>query len=320
MSENPTEETLIPLLPELPELPEMPHVGMIAVVGRANVGKSSLANTMLGEKLSIVSPVAQTTRNIVRGVLTDERGQLVLVDTPGLHKAPGELGKVMNRLARSSIEGVDAVMLIIDAAAAPRDEDEGWMLRLARQEQPVLIIANKIDLGPRHLEDYRSLWQKVATETATTHVPVWYEVSAVSGAGLPELTDALFARLPAGRALFPSDILSDFPRKLTIADVVREKLFAELREELPHAVAVWVEKLDETETEWTVKAVIYVNKYSQKGIVIGEKGRRMRKVRRSSERELTAMYGLPVNLELWVKVEKDWSRNFWLLKKFGYVG
>jgi GTP-binding protein Era len=302
------------------DLPTLPHAGMIAVVGRANVGKSSLTNKMLGEKLSIVSPVAQTTRNIIRGILTDQRGQLVLVDTPGLHKAPGELGKVMNRLARSSVEGVDAIMLVIDVAEIPRDEDEGWMLRLARQELPVVIVFNKIDLGGKHEAAYRERWQQVVTRTESKVEPMWMKVSAESGEGVDELASALFDKLPPGPALFPEDMLSDFPRRLTIADVIREKLFGELREELPHAIAVWVEQLDESEEGWTAKTMIYVNKYSQKGIVIGEKGRRLRKVKRSSERELQNMYETPVKLDLWVKVEKDWSKNFWLLKKFGYVG
>ena len=194
------------------------------------------------------------------------------------------------------------------------------MLRLARQETPVIIVLNKIDLGKKHEADYRERWNKVVADTQSTMTPVWYEASAETREGVAVLVAALFERLPAGPALFPEDIVSDFPRKLTIADVIREKLFRELREELPHAIAVWVEQLDETETEWIAKTVIYVNKYSQKGIVIGEKGRQLRKVRRAAERELAEMYGLPVKLDLWVKVEKDWSKNFWLLKKFGYVG
>ncbi len=296
------------------------HAGMVAVVGRANAGKSSLSNAILGEKVSIVSPVAQTTRNIIRGILTDKRGQLVLVDTPGLHKAPGELGKVMNRLARSAIEGVDAVMLVVDSAAPPRDEDEGWMLRLARQELPVSIVLNKMDLGRSREADYRACWANVAAATGTSLVPSWMPVSATTGQGVPELVQALFDRLPAGPALFPEDILSDYPRRLAMADVVREKLFAELRDELPHAVAVWVEKLDESPEAWQANINIYVNKHTQKGIVIGVKGRMLRKIRRSSERELAAMFGLPVTVDFRVKVEKDWSKNFWLLKKFGYVG
>ncbi len=294
--------------------------GMVAVVGRANAGKSSLANTMLGEKLSIVSPVAQTTRNIIRGILTEPRGQLVLIDTPGLHKAPGELGKVMNRLARSSVDGSDGVLLVVDAAAAPRDEDEGWMRRLVRQEMPVAIALNKKDLGEAHAAEFRALWERVAADAAYTATPTWFSVSAVTGDGMPALLDFLFTWLPEGPLLFPEDILSDYPRKLNIADIVREKLFLFLRQELPHAVAVWVERLDEEEPEWTARVVIYVNKYSQKGIVIGEKGRMLRRVRRAAEAELQEVYGRKINLDLWVKVEKDWGRNFWLLKKFGYVG
>lgn len=293
--------------------------GMIAVVGRANVGKSSLVNAIIGEKLSIVSPVAQTTRSIIRGILTDGRGQLVLVDTPGLHKAPGDLGRVMNRLARSSIEGVDAIMLVLDADTPPYDEDEGWMLRLARQALPVVIVLNKCDLGRNNEPDYRARWDKVAAETQSETKPVWHVVSAQTGEGVDALVSALFERLPEGPLLFPEDILSDYPRKLNIADVIREKLFTNLRDEVPHAIAVWVEALDDSGPDWKVKANIYVNRHSQKGIVIGEKGRMLRKVRRSSEAELAAIYEHPVQVELWVKVEKDWGRNFWLLKKFGYV-
>jgi len=295
------------------------RAGMVAVVGRANAGKSSLVNSIIGEKLSIVSPVAQTTRSIIRGILTDRRGQLVLVDTPGLHKAPGDLGRVMNRLARSSIEGVDAVLLVLDSSSSPRDEDTGWMLRLARQELPVVITLNKSDLGGSCEQLYRDAWQKTVSETGSRVSPLWHSISAQTGAGVEALVQDLFSHLPEGPLLFPGDILSDYPRKLNIADVIREKLFANLRDEVPHSVAVWIEALDDSGPAWMVKANIYVDRFSQKGIVIGEKGRMLRKVRRSSEAELQAIYEHPVKLELWVKVEKDWGRNFWLLKKFGYV-
>jgi GTP-binding protein Era len=306
--------------PESVPAPSPRHAGMVALVGRANVGKSSLTNVMLGEKLSIVSPVAQTTRSIIRGIITEPRGQLVLVDTPGLHKAPGELGKVMNRMARSSVEGVDAVLLVVEVSRAPQEEDEGWMRRLVREEVPVIIALNKVDLGKTHEHAYRDLWAKVAAEAGSNATPRWHEVSAETGIGIPELLGDLFSRLPEGPLLYPEDLLSDYPRKLNMADVIREKLFRELRQELPHAIAVWVENLDDTKPEWTARVIIYVNKYSQKGIVIGEKGRVLRRVRRSSEAELASIYEHPIALDLWVKVEKDWSRNFWLLKKFGYVG
>ena len=302
------------------EISETPRrSGMVALVGRANVGKSSLTNALLGEKLSIVSPVAQTTRSVIRGIITEPRGQLVLVDTPGLHKAPGDLGKVMNRVARSSVEGTDAAMLVVDASSPPVDEDEGWMRRLARAPQPIIIALNKNDLGNRHEQDYRDVWAKVVTEMPDAPVPVWHTLSAFTHEGVDTLTELLFEKLPFGPLLYPEDILSDYPRKLNMADVVREKLFMSLRDELPHAIAVWVEKLDETDDEWNARVVIYVNKHSQKGIVIGEKGRMLRKVRRSAEAELAIIYERQVNLDLFVKVEKNWGRNFWLLKQFGYV-
>ena len=133
------------------------------------------------------------------------------------------------------------------------------------------------------------------------------------------LTDRLFALAPEGPYLFPADVLTDYPRKLAMADVIREKLYASLHDELPHAVAVWVEKLEDTDPVWRVNAVIYVNKPSQKGIVIGTKGRVLRKVKRSAEGELETLYGRPVQVTLWVKIEPDWNKNFWMLKKFGYA-
>ncbi len=308
--------------------------GLIAIVGRANVGKSSLINAILEEKVSIVSPVVQTTRNVVRGILTEPRGQLVFLDTPGVHKAGSDLGKLMNRMARASVEGCDLVLLVLDASEPPRDEDRGWMTRLQRAGLPVIAVLNKCDLGPGRAESFRRAWQEsaargVAGQAAAEGAappspepvpePLWLETSAVNGIGVTELVTLLFDRMPVGPYLFPEDVLTDYPRRLAIADVIREKLFGVLREELPHAVAVWVEKFEEGDQDWQVKAVIYVNKPSQKGIIIGTKGRLLRKIKRSSSAELTALYGHPVEVDLWVKIEKDWNKNFWLLKKFGYT-
>jgi GTP-binding protein Era len=292
---------------------------MVAVVGRANVGKSSLTNAMLGEKLSIVSPVAQTTRSVIRGILTETRGQLVLVDTPGLHKAPGDLGKVMNRLARSSVEGTDVILLVLDSSAPLFDEDEGWMRRLVRQETPVVIAMNKSDLGGKCEPAYRSCWLRVCEGVENPIVPLWHSVSAASGEGVHQLLDLLYDRLPVGPLLYPEEMLSDYPRKLNMADVIREKLFLEMRDELPHAIAVWIEKLDDSQPDWEARVIIYVNKHSQKGIVIGEKGRMLRKIRRAAETELAQIYERNVSLDILVKVEKNWGRNFWLLRQFGYV-
>lgn len=302
------------------EAPEVTKAGIVALIGRANVGKSSLLNAILGEKVSIVSPVAQTTRNVVRGILTEPRGQLVFHDTPGVHKAVGDLGRVMNRMARGAAEGADVALLVLDASQPPRDEDCGWMKRLQRETIPLVIALNKMDITGASAEPFRAAWEAQRPADAVERpAPVWYEVSATAGQGLEALVAALFSLVPEGPLLFPADVLTDFPRKLAIADVIREKLFGVLREELPHAIAVWVDDLDDQSEPWSVKATIFVQKHSQKGIVIGEKGRLLRKVRRSAETELATWFDKPMNVELWVKVEPKWDRNFWLLKKLGYV-
>lgn len=302
-----------PLPAEFP----MSHAGVVALVGRANVGKSSLLNALLEEKVSIVSPVAQTTRNVIRAILTEPRGQIVFLDTPGIHKAGTDLGRLMNQKARAASEGVDVVLLVLDASEGLRQEDEGWMSRLQRAEVPVVGVLNKKDAGQGWVAAMKDAWVRAGGETPKAIE--WFEVSAVTGDGVPRLREALLDRMPAGPLLFPADVLTDYPRMLNIGDVVREKLFAELREELPHAVTVWVDAVDEGDTEWVAHGAIYVNKPSQKGIVIGDKGRLLRKVRRAAEAELQVMYNRPVKLDLWVKVEPNWNRNYWLLKKFGYA-
>lgn len=292
---------------------------MVAVVGRANVGKSTLVNALLGEKVSIVSHVVQTTRNTIRGILTEPRGQIVFLDTPGVHRATNDLGKFMNRMARNAVEGVDAVLLVLDGSTRPRQEDEGWMRRLMREEMPCFAVLNKSDTGKSHASHYEAQWAQAATELDLTRTVEWRSVSALEGTGVDELLVELLNLMPEGPLLFPADVLTDFPRNLAVADVIREKLLRDLREELPHSVAVAVDSIHEDQERWDIRATVYVRKFSQKGIVIGEKGRRLRSVRRASERELSELYERDVAIKLWVKVEKEWPQNFWFLKKLGYV-
>lgn len=289
------------------------------MVGRTNVGKSTLLNALVGEKVSIVSDTVQTTRNVIRAILTEDRGQLVFLDTPGVHKAEGDLGKNLNKMARSSVSGADAVLLVLDASSRPWQEDEGWMRRLIKEGQHCLILLNKTDAGTEHVAAYKEAWSQIAAEKESTAAPVWIEGSALHGGGLPELTEALFAAVPEGSLLFPEDILTDYPRKLNMADVIREKYFERLHDELPHCLAIWVENIDETPAKWTIEADVLVERHSQKGIVIGEKGRLLKSVQYQSEKELSEMYGVPVKVKLWVKVEKNWRQNFWILRKLGYA-
>jgi len=295
------------------------RAGIVAIVGRTNVGKSTLVNHLIGEKVSIVSDTVQTTRNLIRAILNESRGQIVFLDTPGVHKAQGDLGKNLNKTARSAVEGVDAVLLVLDGSSAPELEDDGWFRRIAREEVPCIAVLNKNDRKPDRSDAYRTLWQEIKAEKQCSQQPVWASVSALQGDGMAGLLDTLFSAIPEGPPLFPDDILTDYPRKLNIADVIREKLFHRLHDELPHAVAVWVEEIDEQEKKWTVDASIYVERHSQKGIVIGEKGRLLKWVREQAEKELYEMYGVRFKLNLWVKVEKNWRKNFWILKKLGYA-
>jgi GTP-binding protein Era len=305
--------------PNLESTEAFGKAGIIAIVGRTNVGKSTLANHLLGEKVSIVSDTVQTTRNLIRAILTEPRGQIVFLDTPGVHKAEGELGKNLNKAARAAVQGVDAILLVIDGSSKPELEDDGWFRRMSREEVPCIVAVNKNDRQSDHSRAYRELWEEIREEKQSSVEPRWASVSALNGDGMGDLLGTLFECIPEGPPLFPDDILTDYPRKLNIADVIREKLFHRLHQELPHAVAVWVEHIDEQEKKWTVDASIFVERHSQKGIVIGEKGRVLKAARQEAEKELYEMYGVRFKLNLWVKVEKNWRKNFWMLKKFGYA-
>jgi len=294
--------------------------GIVALVGCANVGKSSLLNRILGEKVSIVSNVAQTTRTMVRGIHSEARGQLVFLDTPGVHKASYDLGKIMNRAARASISGADVAMLVLDPSTHVWDEDEGWMRKLLRaEENHVVFVLNKKDLAWPFEQAYRDCWQEICDEAGQTRPVVWMPVSAETGEGVDDLLSLLFDAVPFGPALFPEEMLTDFPRKIAVADVVREKYFKVLHDEIPHDLAVRVDDIKEDGDTWTVYADILINRPSQKGIIIGQKGRLLRKVKREAELELASMYERKVELKLWVKVEKGWTKNHWILKQLGYV-
>lgn len=309
----------LPIQDEI-QMDEFPvgRCGMVALVGRANVGKSTLLNNILEEKVSIVSPVVQTTRNVLRGIRTEERGQLVFLDTPGVHKPLSPVGTMMNAMARQSIDGVDVVLLILDASTSPRKEDEGWMRRLLFEKMPVIGILNKQDLPHSHADEYKALWTQLQQEKEVEKEIAWNDLSALTGDGVDTLVDTLFSMMPDIPFLFPADVLTDFPKRWNISDVIREKYFHILREELPHALGICVDKIDEQEDRWSVKGTLYVNKHSQKGIVIGKKGRLFKKVMKEASEELESMYGKPVDLDFWVKIEKNWAENYWLLKKMGF--
>lgn len=313
-------------------------VAVVGVVGRTNAGKSTLVNALVGEKVSIVSPVEQTTRNTIRGIVSDPRGQLVLLDTPGLHKAVGTLGRLLNRMARRSAAGTDISCVVFDASQPPQLEDVGWMQRIARERpEKVVFVLNKADKSPFFDDEYRAAWvesvEKLECEAGVGEkggsdlrlqpaipVPVWIKSISTTEGGANAVMDALFNFAEDGEALFDDDIVTDYPRKLTIADVIREKYIGKLFQELPHELGILVKRIEEKTDKWVVQVDALVNRESQKPMAIGRGASTVKGVRKAAEKELKEIFGLKVELEINVRVERNWMKNERLLAEMGYLG
>ena len=323
----------------------MEKVAVVGVVGRTNAGKSTLVNALVGEKVSIVSPVEQTTRNTVRGIVSDPRGQLVLLDTPGLHKAVGTLGTLLNRMARRSAAGTDVTCVVFDAAQEPQLEDIGWMQRIAKEKpEKVVFVLNKADKSPFFETMFRDAWKEASENSWRSELelekgkiplsnsnsklelsnkkadPLWVKAISTTEGGAKSVLDALFDFAEEGEKLFDDDIVTDYPRKLAIADTIREKFLSRLHQELPHELGIIVRKLVDEGSRWCVEAEVLVNRPSQKPIVIGKAASVIKKVRKAAEKELKEIFGLKVEHELWVKVEPNWMKNQKLLAEMGYLG
>ena len=310
-------------------------VAVVGVVGRTNAGKSTLVNALVGEKVSIVSPVEQTTRNTIRGIVSDPRGQLVLLDTPGLHKAVGTLGRLLNRMARRSAAGTDVTCVVFDASQPPQLEDIGWMQRVSKEHpEKVVFVLNKADKSPFFEDEYKSAWVEAQAESKSKAEveqgiastldfdvsPVWIKSISTTEGGANAVMDALFNFAEDGEALFDDDIVTDYPRKLTIADVVREKYIGKLFQELPHELGILVKRIEEKTDKWVVQVDALVNRESQKPMAIGRGASTVKGVRKAAEKELKEIFGLKVELEINVRVERNWMKNERLLAEMGYLG
>ncbi len=295
--------------------------GIVAIVGRPNTGKSTLLNRILGEKVAIVSPTAQTTRHQIRGVLHEARGQIVFLDTPGLHTKKHAFDRAMMVAIQESMSGADVLLHLVDATEHVGEEEEMLLERLGAASAPVVLGLNKIDRGTAHLQDYLKAWERTLGRPLNeagrvTPVPL----SALRGTNVEGLLAACFDLLPEGPPLYPEDVLTDFPRQLTIQDIVREKFLESLKEELPFSMAVYAEEIIDRREDLTVaRVVVLVERDSQKAIVIGRKGDLLKRVGTAARKELEEIYGKKFFLELWVKVNAKWKQNQELLRRIGYI-
>jgi GTPase len=302
-------------------MPKALKCGFVSIIGRPNTGKSTLLNRLVGEKVAIVSPVPQTTRMNVRGIFTDARGQIVFVDTPGWHIGRDGLDRFMNRSCQNSLEGVDSVIYVVDTSRSVGEEERQVVRHLKDVKVPVVMALNKIDLKGEFLQDYIALWEESRGQAVgQMHDFVMIPVSGRDGIQTDKILDALFGFLPEGPFLYEPDTVSDMPAKLLASDIIREKLFCMTRQELPHSIAVVIEEMRPVKGKTTrIRAVIYVERDSQKEIVIGEKGQMLKKTGTMAREELEMLLETKVFLELYVKVRKNWRDDQNMLADMGCV-
>lgn len=361
--------------------------GFVAIIGRPNVGKSTMLNALLRTKISIVSPVPQTTRHQIKGILNLKAAQIVFVDTPGIHSFKDNLATQLNTIAKQSIEGCDLILYVVDISRNLGKEEFEIINFLIRQNIKIIMVLNKLDLGTEVLNEYVDCWRRVADSEKIINNPLIYylPISAKSNKNIEVLRDVIVENLPQAVPFYDDKTLTDFPLKFRIADIVREKLFTVLTKELPHSLAVEVESIndmpqggkieeaeEENETAGNKKAIeeeeiieeeiaeegdlekeneeeiedeeyqdpllssssvpqdlaktgfihvrvnIYVNRPSQKKIVIGAKGELLKEIGREARKEIEAIFGKKVFLDIWVTVLKDWQDKPRILQELGY--
>ncbi len=295
--------------------PEGFRSGFVALIGRPNVGKSTLLNQLVGEKVAITSPVAQTTRNRLRAILTTATAQLVLLDTPGIHKPHHLLGERLVQTARNSIGEVDVVLALMDGSV-PLGRGDQFVLDLLKQiRQPVLLGLNKQDLvNPEEQQELFNSYQDALPEAPLL------PFSATTGDGCSALVEALEPLLPLGPMLYPAGTISDQPEKLLLAELRREQVLHLTREEIPHSVAVQIERLEEDGPRTAILATVMVERSSQKGILIGKGGAMLKAIGTGARLQMQKVFDGPVYLELFVKVVPHWRQKPGRLAELGYQG
>ena len=289
--------------------------GFVSIIGRPNVGKSTFVNRVIGHKIAIMSDKAQTTRNKIQGVMTRDDAQIIFIDTPGIHKPKHKLGDYMMRVAKNTLSEIDAIMFMVNVNEDIGRGDEYIMEMLKNVKTPIFLVLNKIDLVhpdtlmPK-IEQYQSYMD------FTDIIPI----SALEGLNVDHFIDVLKSFLPEGPKYYPDNQISDHPEQFVVSEIIREKILHLTSEEIPHAIGVNVDRMiKEDEDRVRIEATIYVERDSQKSIVIGKGGKKLKEVGKRARRDIEMLLGSKVYLELWVKVQRDWRNKVNFIRQIGYV-
>ena len=293
--------------------------GFIGIIGRPNVGKSTLLNAVLGEKIAITTDKPQTTRNTIRGIYTreetdtDEGCQMIFLDTPGIHKPRTKLGNFMTDTAITTFKEVEVILFLVDGKIDKGPGDKYILDMIKDIDTPKILVINKIDkMNP---EEFREIFEEYENMNIFDAI---YGTSALEGKNVPQLLDKIEEFLEDGPQYFPSDMVTDHPERFIVSEIIREKVLLYLEDEVPHGVAIEIESYSEEPTITRIGAVIYCERKSHKGIIIGKQGKKLKGIGKAARMEIEALIGTKVFLELWVKVKENWRDSDFALSNFGY--
>ena len=289
--------------------------GFVSIIGRPNVGKSTFVNRVIGHKIAIMSDKAQTTRNKIQGVMTRDDAQIIFIDTPGIHKPKHKLGDYMMRVAKNTLSEIDAIMFMVNVNEDIGRGDEYIMEMLKNVKTPIFLVLNKIDLV--HPDTMMPKIEQYQSYMGFTDI---IPISALEGLNVDHFIDVLKSFLPEGPKYYPDNQISDHPEQFVVSEIIREKILHLTSEEIPHAIGVNVDRMiKEDEDRVRIEATIYVERDSQKGIVIGKGGKKLKEVGKRARRDIEMLLGSKVYLELWVKVQRDWRNKVNFIRQIGYV-
>lgn len=287
--------------------------GFVSIVGRPNVGKSTLVNQLIGKKVSIVSYKPQTTRDVIRGIYHDQDCQIIFTDTPGIHKSEDLLGEIMNTNAANVSSDAEIIIMLVDASNPSTKSDKYVLEKIKNQQSPLFLVLNKIDqISKKDLLDQLTYYGSL--QCFQEIIPI----SALKKDNLDHLLEVIKQYLPEGPQYFPVDMVSDHSQTFRIAETIREKILFLTQEEVPYSIGVYCESIKESEKRMAIQAIVLVNRESQKGIIIGENGQMLKKIIQWTQKDLKEQYQKSIRLEIYVKAYKNWRNNTRILKMLGY--